>query len=217
VVKIVEFLLLTTESANVLSTIRQLFTPLIEFFIRYGEIGLFIYSIIETITPIAGVEVVLLTLVGANPERWWILTINLVSANTIGAIFVYFFMAKEDNKIYNRFVSKKQQKRGKEMFDRYGFWAIFIFAMTPLPFFVIVFTAAIAKMRFLPYVLAAFLSRGIRFSITAYMISLAALADEDISLGWIVFWLGLIGVSISLLMMFIQKKILERAEKKKES
>jgi len=216
-VKIVEFLLLTTESANVLSTIRQLFTPLIEFFIRYGEIGLFIYSIIETITPIAGVEVVLLTLVGANPERWWILTINLVSANTIGAIFVYFFMAKEDNKIYNRFVSKKQQKRGKEMFDRYGFWAIFIFAMTPLPFFVIVFTAAIAKMRFLPYVLAAFLSRGIRFSITAYMISLAALADEDISLGWIVFWLGLIGVSISLLMMFIQKKILERAEKKKES
>ncbi len=203
-----------SETPGLLDTLRQLFTPLIDFFQRYGELGLFLYSIIETITPLAGVEFILVPLIVSSPERWWIITLNLVTANTIGAVFVYLFMAKEDSKLYNRFVSKKQQLRAKKLFDRYGFWAIFIFAMTPLPFFVIVFTAAIAKMRFRPYVIAAFTSRGVRFFITSYFVYSAARTGERVETGPIIFWLAVIGVSIALLMMFLQRKLLSHFEGK---
>ena len=204
---------LMANGPGLLDTLRELFTPLIDFFIRYGEIGLFIYSIIETITPLAGVEFILVPLIVGSPERWWFITLNLVTANTIGAIIVYLFMAKEDNRIYNRLVSRNYRERAKKLFDRYGFWAIFIFAMTPLPFFVIVFTAAIAKMKFRPYVFAAFFSRGVRFSITSYFVYYAVRTGERVETGMIVFWIAVIGVGFAGIMMFVQRKLLSYFEK----
>ncbi len=202
---------LTNGNTTLLETISQLFIPLIEFFKRFGEYGLFIYSILETITPMAGVEFILFPLLVANADRWWMIALNVVVANTIGAFIVYFFMAKEDNKLYNKVVSKRNQARGKKLFDRYGFWAIFIFAMTPLPFFVILFTAAVAKMKFIPYIFAAFLSRGTRFFITAYaVVSLEGQARQ----ANIILWLAVVGVGGALVLMFIQSKVLSYFENK---
>ena len=208
---LMRLLLSTNNDQSIIDTITELFEPVIEFFIRFGEIGLFFYSIFETITPMAGVEFILIPLIVASPERWWFLTLNLMTANTIGAIIVYFFLAKEDNRLYNRFVSKKNQRKAKRMFDLYGFWAIFIFAMTPLPFFVIVFTAAIAKMKFRPFVFAAFFSRAVRFSITSYFVYLMGDAAQT---GTLVFWIAIIGVSFALLMMSLQRLLLRYFEKK---
>ncbi len=199
--------------AGLFSTIQELFTPIIDFFRRFGELGLFIYSIIETITPLAGVEIILVPLILTSEFPWWFITFILVSANTIGAIIVYFFMAKEDNKLYNRIVSKKNQEKAKQMFDRYGVWAIFIFAMTPLPFFVIIFTAAVAKMKFWPYIFAAFFSRSVRFYITSYFVHLGG---SNVNTGEIILWLAVIGVGAALVFMFIQRKILAYFEKKME-
>lgn len=187
--------------------LSEVFVPIFEFFLNNGEIGLFIYSIIETITPLAGVEVILFPLLLATPDRWILLTLNLVSANTIGGVIVYFFMAKEDNKFYNRVVSKKNQVNAKKIFDRYGVWAIFIFAMTPLPFFIILFVAAIARMKLPIYIFAIFFSRGIRFLMTSYAVAFLG------SSGDIIFWLALIGVGIVVIFVFIQKLVLKRLEK----
>ncbi len=198
-------LLANGNGAGLFSTIQELFTPLIEFFRRFGELGLFLYSIIETITPLAGVEIILVPLILTSEYPWWFITLILVSANTIGAIIVYFFIAKEDNKLYNRIVSENNQEKAKKMFDRYGVWAILIFAMTPLPFFVIIFTAALAKMKFRPYILAAFMSRAVRFSITSYFV---ALGGASVNTGEIVLWLALIGVGVALIFMIIQRKLL---------
>ncbi len=206
--------LLTNAETTVIDIVTEFFQAVIEFFIRFGEIGLFFYSIFETITPMAGVEFLLVPLILSSPERWWLLTLNLVTANTIGAIFVYFFLAKEDNRFYKRMVSKKQRERAKKLFDRYGFWAIFIFAMTPLPFFLIVFTAAIAKMNFKPFVFSAVFSRAVRFGITSYFVYRLR---EQADTGMVVFWLGLIGVSFAFIMMGLQRIALKYFEGKAES
>ena len=198
--------ILSANNQGIMDIIAGLFEPIFGLFEKYGELGLFIYSIIETITPLAGVEIILFPLLLSNPERWWFITLNLVVANTIGSIFVYFFMAKEDNKFYNRFVSKKYQGRAKKLFDHYGVWAIFIFAMTPLPFFVIIFTAAVARMKFRKYTLAVFLSRGIRFYITSYAV--VFLGGQ----GNVILWLAIIGVSVALIMMYLQKRALNYFE-----
>lgn len=207
-------LLLANEQPTLFDTISRLFIPVIEFFKEFGEFGLFIYSIIETITPLAGVEFLLFPLLlDPDPSRspWWFITLSVVVANTIGAFIVYFFMAKEDNKLYNRIVSKRNRARGKKLFDRYGFWAIFIFAMTPLPFFVILFTAAIAKMKFGPYIAATFLSRGTRFFITSYAV---VTLQNQASQANIILWLAVIGVGGAGILMFIQKNVLSYFEHK---
>jgi len=201
------WLLLTAAQKGVGEFLSEIFVPIFEFFLNNGEIGLFIYSIIETITPLAGVEVILFPLLLATPSRWVIITLNLVIANTIGGIFVYLFMAKEDNKFYNRVVSKKNQENAKKIFDRYGVWAIFIFAMTPLPFFIIIFVAAIARMKLPTYIAAIFFSRGVRFFMTSYAVAFLGGSGD------IILWLALIGIGVVGIFVIIQKLILKRLEK----
>lgn len=201
------FYLLSNDNSGLIDLLIRLFTPLFNFFRENGEIGLFIYSIIETITPLAGVEIILFPLLLApDTSPWWFITLNLVVANSIGAVIVYFFMAKENNKIYNSIVKPKYQERAKKLFDRYGVWAIFIFAMTPLPFFIIIFTAAIARMKFLTYITAVFISRGVRFYITSYAVIFLG------GQGNVIIWLGVVGVGVALLMSYVQKRALKYFE-----
>lgn len=200
-------------SANVtiLATLQGFFDSIAVFFQRFGVLGLFIYSVIETITPLAGVEIILVPLILTSALPWWFITLVLVVANAVGGALVYFLMAKGENKLYNRLVSKKNQEKSEKMFNRYGFWAIFIFAMTPLPFFVILFTASIAKMKFPAYIAAVFASRGVRFYITAYIVFFFR---ENITTGQIIIWLAIIGLVIGLLSIFVQRKILTYYENK---
>ncbi len=203
------FIHLMANGNPVVETLADFFEIVLEFFKSYGEIGLFIYSIIETITPMAGVELILFPVILVSPMPWWFTTLNIVVANSIGAVIVYFFLAKEDNRLYNRMVKKKTRDRAKRLFDRYGFWAIFIFALTPLPFFLILFTASLAKMKFIPYIIAAFFSRATRFFIITFAVHVLGGQTSDIIL-----WLALIGGGMAILMMFLQRRALVHFEKK---
>lgn len=198
---------------NILSTIestRLILDSWIQFFLDNGEIGLFFYAILETITPLIGIELIMFPIITNVPERWWIISINVAFANTIGAYLVYRFMASKDNRFFNKIISKKNQIYSEKLFNRYGFWAIFIFALTPLPFFIILFTASVAKMRFTHYLFATFFSRGTRFFLTTYAFSVLGTTDN------LLLWLTLIGISVSVVFVSIQKWVLKRINQKLE-
>jgi membrane protein YqaA with SNARE-associated domain len=142
---------------------------ILDFFAQYGEIGLFFYSIIETITPLAGVEILFIFLMELG-ATWWVLSLNTTIANAIGTAIVYYFMAKENNWIVRKFIKPETRKKAQQIFNKYGHWAIFIFAMTPLPYFVIVFIAAFSKMNLKTLILSTIFSRGLRFFITTFII-----------------------------------------------
>ena len=205
------FFLMQSNNDGLIDFLERIFIPFFIFFRENGEIGLFIYSIIETITPLAGVEVILFPLLLATPQRWWLITLNLVVANTIGAAIVHLFMTKKENGFYNRFVKSEKQARAKKLFDRYGVWAIFIFAMTPLPFFIIIFTAAIARMKLTTYLTAVFLSRGVRFMITSYAVAQLGASGE------VILWLAVIGIAVVLVMSYVQKRALRYFENQASS
>jgi membrane protein YqaA with SNARE-associated domain len=153
---------------------QEFFNAVVEFFNAYGQIGLFFYSIVETITPLAGVEIFFLLLIetgGSWFNSWWFTALNTTIANAVGSAFVYLFMAKENNWIARKFISVENRKKAEAIFKRYGHWAIFIFAMTPLPYFVIVFVASFAKMNFRDLILSTVFSRGLRFFITTFIIN----------------------------------------------
>lgn len=189
---------------NILEVLGRMYEAFRVFWEQFGEYGLFIYSVIETITPIAGVEVFFVTLVSTAGKPWWRIALISTVANFIGSLIVYFFMAKEDSKFYNRILKKEYQDRAQRLFTRYGVWAIFIFSMTPLPFFIIIFTAALARMKLFNYGIAVIFSRGTRFFITTFIFH----RFSTVSPLTLVLILLLVAVPLSLLLMFAQKKLL---------
>jgi membrane protein YqaA with SNARE-associated domain len=182
----------------------------------FGQIGLFFYSIIETITPLAGVEVIFIFLIresgGMWWNSWWFTAFTTTVANAVGAIIVYFFMAKEDNWIARRFISKEARVKAEAIFKKYGHWAIFIFAMTPLPFFVILFIAAFSRMNFKSYLVATILSRGFRFFVTTFIINFFV----GIDVLQMVLILITISLPISAVMYFAEKKITKKLDIEKD-
>jgi membrane protein YqaA with SNARE-associated domain len=179
------------------------------FWESYGEYGLFVYSIIETITPIAGVEVFFVTLV-ASGSPWWRVALVTTVANVIGSAIVYFFMAKENNRFYKKIMKPKQREQTDKLFKYYGVWAIFIFAMTPLPFFLIVFVASLAKMDIKKLLISVFLARGFRFFVTTFILH----QFSDVSPLMLVLILFLIALPVMIIMYFGQKKMLAYFENK---
>jgi membrane protein YqaA with SNARE-associated domain len=184
---------------------------LIDFFKLFGQIGLFFYSIFETITPLAGVEVLFIFLIRDTVgwwNSWWFTALNTTLANAVGAIIVYFLMAKENNWIARRFISKETRVKAERIFQKYGHWAIFIFAMTPLPFFVILFIASFSRMNFKKYIIAATLSRGFRFLVTAFIINFFVGVDVL----QMVLILIAISLPISFIMYLAEKRITRNLE-----
>lgn len=205
------FRLLNVET-NILDILGRIYEAFRTFWEAFGEYGLFIYSIIETITPIAGVEVFFVTLT-IEGKPWWRIALIATIANVVGSFIVYFFMAKEDSKFYNRVLKKEHQDRAEKLFTRYGVWAIFIFSMTPLPFFIIIFTAALARMKFMNYIVAVFFSRGTRFFITTFILH----RFSSTSPAMLVLILFLVALPLAILFMLLQKLLLKYFENKAQT
>jgi membrane protein YqaA with SNARE-associated domain len=203
------YLQLFVNNTSVWDTIAAWFEHFRIFWESYGKYGLFVYSIIETITPLAGVEVFFVTLVAAG-SPWWRVALVTTIANVVGAAIVYFFMAKENNRFYKKILKPAQRERTDKLFKYYGVWAIFIFAMTPLPFFLILFVASLAKMDFKKLMLAVFFSRGFRFFITTVILH----QFSDVSPLMLVLILFLIALPVMAIMYFGQKKMLAYFETK---
>lgn len=183
----------------------------LNFWEKFGELGLFIYSTIETITPLAGAELFFITLISSG-KPWWRIALIATVANIFGALIVYFILAKNDS-LYNKLVKKDLRDRSKKLFDKYGFWAIFIFAMTPLPFFLVLFTAAIAKMNIKNYVVATAISRGSRFFITTYILN----KFTNFTTLEIVLILLLISIPLGGIMFLVSKYVLPYFENKADN
>ena len=59
---------------------------------------------------------------------------------------------------------------GKEWFDAWGVWAVFIAGFSPIPYKVFTITAGVAALNFPAFVIASFIGRGARFFLVAGLI-----------------------------------------------
>ncbi len=55
------------------------------------------------------------------------------------------------------------------LFQEHGIWIIFVAALIPLPFKICTITAGMTEMAIFPFLLAAFLGRGLRFNLVAML------------------------------------------------
>jgi membrane protein YqaA with SNARE-associated domain len=81
----------------------------------------------------------------------------------------------------------------QQWFDEWGFYAIFAAGFSPIPYKIFTITAGVLSMAFLPFVLASFIGRGLRFYLVALLMAWGGQAMESRLHRWID-WLGWVTV-----------------------
>lgn len=62
-------------------------------------------------------------------------------------------------------------EHGKEWFDRWGVWAVFLAGFSPIPYKIFTITAGVLSMALLPFVIASTIGRGARFFLVAALMA----------------------------------------------
>ena len=92
----------------------------------------------------------------------------------------------------------------KQWFDRWGFLAVLAAGFSPIPYKVFTITAGVLSMAFLPFVLASFIGRGMRFYLVSMLMAWGGAAMEDRLRQW-VDWLGWLTVAIVVIIVAVYK------------
>ena len=115
-------------------------------------------------------DVMLAPMCLAQPARaWWfalLTTLTSVAGGLFGYAIGYFaFDALEPWLRASPYWSSYQQ--AVVWFGEWGFWAIFIAGFSPIPYKVFTIAAGALSMALLPFTLASFIGRGLRFFLVA--------------------------------------------------
>lgn len=100
----------------------------------------------------------------------------------------------------------QQYLQGKEWFDAWGVWAVFIAGFSPIPYKVFTITAGVATLNFPGFVIASFIGRGARFFLVAGLLvvggeRMEALVPRYVErIGWAVVLAALVAVGVWLVM-----------------
>ena len=60
--------------------------------------------------------------------------------------------------------------KGKEWFDAWGIWAVFVAGFSPIPYKIFTITAGVVVLNFPGFVIASFIGRGARFFLVAGLV-----------------------------------------------
>ncbi len=134
----------------------------------------------------------------ANPKRaWWFATLTTVTS-VLGGMFGYligmfFFEMVEPLLQEGRYGDGF--RLAEQWFAEWGFLAIFAAGFSPIPYKVFTIAAGVVGMAFLPFVLASFIGRGMRFYLVAGLMAWGGERMERQLHRW-VDWLGWLTVAL---------------------
>ncbi|MEK8087738.1 YqaA family protein [Aquabacterium sp. A3] len=119
-------------------------------------------------------DVMLAPMCLATPRKaWWfalITTLASVAGGLLGYAIGYFAIDAitpwlQDSRYWGAF------QRAEQWFDQWGVWAIFIAGFSPIPYKVFTVAAGGLSMALLPFTLASFVGRGLRFFLVAALMA----------------------------------------------
>jgi membrane protein YqaA with SNARE-associated domain len=137
-------------------------------------------------------DVMLAPMSMARPKRaLWFATLTTLTS-VAGGMFGYLigmfaFELVEPWLLQGHYAAPFQ--RAQAWFEQWGFFAIFLAGFSPIPYKVFTITAGVLGMAFLPFVLASFVGRGLRFYLVALLMAWGGERMESKLHRWID-WLG---------------------------
>ena len=152
-------------------------------------------------------DVMLAPMSMAQPGRaWWfasLTTLTSVAGGVFGYLIGMFAFGLvdpllTDGRYAEAFV------RAQRWFEDWGFLAIFAAGFSPIPYKVFTITAGVLSMAFLPFVLASFIGRGLRFYLVAGLMAWGGESMERRLHRW-VDWLGWLTVAAVLIIVLIYR------------
>lgn len=166
----------------------------------YGFWALIVLAFMESSFFPIPPDVLLMALVLAKPERWWIIALGTTAASVAGGIFGYgigYFAwdsigkyiieslmhinlvdvgGRLDIKLPSYLIKSFGTELGGEylfqVYDKWNAWIVGIFALTPLPYKLVTITAGVAKINLPIFVMTSAASRGLRFFLVAFVLKL---------------------------------------------
>lgn len=175
----------------------KLFGPLYDMVMRWSAhrhaqwyLG-FISTIESVFFPVPTVFM-LAPMVAAQPRRGVYLALLATVASVLGGVVGYFIGYFLIDAVFPWIVEFGYEDRyhmAKEWFDRWGFWALFIGAFSPIPYKIFTIAGGSLSMALLPFIGASLLGRAAQFFLVAGLIMLLGPRFEPMARRYIE-WLG---------------------------
>jgi membrane protein YqaA with SNARE-associated domain len=138
------------------------------------RLGIFAFIIVglldQSVIPLPGsMDALVIFYVASRPELWWYYAILGTIGTTVGGFVTYRIAKKGGKEALEKKISKRRAEKAYKVFDKWGFWSIFVGAILPPPVPIVPFLAAAGVMQYPKrWFLSAYaLGRIIRFSIVA--------------------------------------------------
>lgn len=116
-------------------------------------------------------DVLLAPMVLAKPHKAWhyalITTIASVIGGVVGYLLGYFMFDAWIQPIIEQVGYQAKLDRAISWFEEWGVWVVFLAGFTPIPYKVFTISAGFLQMMFLPFLIASFIGRGMRFFLVA--------------------------------------------------
>lgn len=129
----------------------------------YGELGLIVIAVTEAIFSPIPPDVLLPVL--ARGEPWtYALYLGVITtvASVAGGAVGYWIGDRFSPWVKKRYGGERMQ-RVESWYQEYGEWVVLLAGFSPLPFKIFTLTSGFLGLRFLPFLLASVVGRGLRF------------------------------------------------------
>lgn len=138
----------------------------------------------------------------ARPDRAWWFALLTTLASVAGGVLGYLIGLLALDSILPWLQGSHYwpaYQTAMQWFEEYGFWAIFVAGFSPIPYKVFTIAGGAMAMSLLPFVVASFVGRGLRFFLVAALMAwggprMEAMLQRYVdALGWLVVALVAIG------------------------
>ena len=149
-----------------MSIFKKTYTKTIELSAKpAASFYLFLLSFTEASFFIVPPDVMLAPMCLAQPKKIWRLTLIAIVGSVLGGALGYFIGMFGFNFVQpyiEQYGYQSHYDLAMQWFNDWGFWAIFIAAVTPIPYKIFTIAAGVLMMNFPLFLIASFLGRGLR-------------------------------------------------------
>lgn len=142
---------------------------------RVGVLTFIIVGILDqSIVPIPGsMDALVILFTASRPQLWWYYAIWATAGTTLGGYITYRISKKGGKEKFEEKIGKERAQKAYRIFERWGFWSVFLGAIAPPPVPIVPFLASAGVMQYPKrwFLSAYVLGRIIRFSLLAWVTS----------------------------------------------
>lgn len=170
------------------------------FFQSMGIWGLILNSFIESFFLVPPPDIVLIAMDVASPNKAlyyaFICTIASALGGAVGYAIGYWGGRPAFNWIFRKNGHEKFEAVEK-LYNKYGTFAVFFSAFTPIPYKVFTIASGVLSMNFWKFMVASFFGRGLRFFIVSIVLMLFGETIKQY-IEWVI-----LGVTILIILFFV--------------